>query len=494
MRQPSPALAFASVLTLAACGGDGDSSGTPDANPDTPDAMDQPDAGEPAASYDFESRFEAGVSSVAYDGQALRQVLIADLARRIGGLTNRINTGDFPTDLLAELSFYYDFDGSIGGEVALDIATTPEPLQGTYGAMGNARLSNKIAGVDPSGADAYKDFSVGGTMVGWGSPADLTPHQLVQHWFDLLDAQADLFIAGTPPSGPDGQPLTLVHVTPDGLDLQQLTQKFLLGAVNYSQVADDYLDEGLLVDNTAAVEGKPYTQLEHFWDEGFGYLGAARHYGDFTDEEAGGKGGREAFARGYNDRDGDGKIDLKAELNYGGAATNAARRDLTASTGSAPTDFSGALFDNFVAGRALITAAGGALGDDQRAALEAHRDAAILAWEQALAASCVHYINQVLVDMGKIGTAGYSFADHAKHWSELKGFSLGLQFNPRKQISDAQFVTLQQKLGDKPVLENATTEQRAAYAAALIEARTLLGEVYGFAAANLGDADGQGGW
>ena len=36
-----------------------------------------------------------------------------------------------------------------------------------------------------------------------------------------------------------------VHITAEGLDLQQLTQKFLLGAVNFSQGTDDYLDDDI---------------------------------------------------------------------------------------------------------------------------------------------------------------------------------------------------------------------------------------------------------
>ena len=70
------------------------------------------------------------------------------------------------------------------------------------------------------------------------------------------------------------------------------------GAVGFSQGADDYLDDdtegkGLLADHTAADEGKPYTALEHAWDEGFGYFGGARNYLLYTDEEIAGEGGRD---------------------------------------------------------------------------------------------------------------------------------------------------------------------------------------------------------
>ena len=60
--------------------------------------------------------------------------------------------------------------------------------------------------------------------------------------------------------------------------------------------------------------------------------------------------------------------------------------------------------------------------------LKAHRDAALSAWEKAIAATVVHYINDVIGDME---AEDYSFYDHAKHWSEMKGFALSFQFNRR---------------------------------------------------------------
>ena len=85
-------------------------------------------------------------------------------------------------------------------------------------------------------------------------------------------------------------------------------------------------------------------------------------------------------------------------------------------------------------------------------ALKAHRDMALDAWEKAVAATVVHYINDTLQDMGKM-ELDYSFSDHAKHWSEMKGFALGLQFNRFSPLSDADFGTLHNYMGTQPVLE-----------------------------------------
>ena len=96
--------------------------------------------------------------------------------------------------------------------------------------------------------------------------------------------------------------------------------------------------------------------------------------------------------------------------------------------------------------------------------------------------------------MNKFGTPDYSFATHAKHWGEMKGFALGLQFNPHSPVSDSDFDTIHNLFGDAPVLSNASAEEIESYRADLITARSLMGTAYGFDADNLGDDAGENGW
>jgi hypothetical protein len=119
---------------------------------------------------------------------------------------------------------------------------------------------------------------------------------------------------------------------------------------------------------------------------------------------------------------------------------------------------------------------------------------AVAGWEKAIAATIVHYLNQVLRHMGRFGTPEYSFLDHAKHWSEATGFALGLQLNPRSHLSHAQQVRLLELLREAPVLPGAADEEVAAYRAGILEARDLLRTAYGFADANIGTVEGEGGW
>lgn len=438
--------------------------------------------------YEFESAFEPGQSSVVYSGQTFRQVLVEEMKARIGGLTERIDTLALqPTsgEVAFEMMFYFDFDLATSGTVPLTLTTTPATAQTTFGDLSasGADLVSKIAGNDDL-ALQHKDWTVPGTLVGIstvGTATGLTftPQSLVEAWIDELDARSVARANGSIGVDPvDGAPLTKVFVTPQGVDLQQLLQKFLGGAVAFSQGTDDYLDDttagkGLLSPNTQ--DGtNPYTTLEHAWDEGFGYFGAARDQMLRTDAEV--------ADTPYRDGDSSGSIDLLKEYSFGHSA-NAAKRDAGSTTG---TDFSGEALSAFLEGRALIAAAsaeGRELTTDELAELAGHRDVLALAWEKAIAASVIHYINAVIGFGDELETSAttYDFYAHAKEWSEMKGFALALQFNPRSPVGDADFALLHQKMGDRPEFD---TGDLAAYETSLLEARTILQTAYGFDAAD----------
>ena len=437
--------------------------------------------------YAFDSRFTEG-SSVAYSGQTFRQVLVHSLKEEMSAIQAEIEAQTVFEDgeVAARLYFYYRFDSASSGDIPHLLSTSPLPLQSTWNDISSDKdLVAKVAGNDETGQ--HKDWS--SEMVGWDAAAN--PDDLIVQWIEAVD---DLAVAYSlqPPMDPNGAQIEKFYISPEGLDYQQLIQKFLLGAVNFSQGADDYLDDdiegkGLLSDNTEAVEGKSYTALEHQWDEGFGYWGGASNYLDYTDDEIAAAGGRPEFASGYNDIDGDGAIDLTSEINYG-ASVNAAKRDRGAAS-DAPTDMSTETMNAFLAGRHIIATAEGALSDEQLDALRAERDAALLGWEKAIAATAIHYFNDSIRDTN---ADEYSFSDHTKHWGELKGFLLSLQFNPHSPLNDADLATIHGLVGTAPVFPS--DEGVGDYLADLVTARDLLAAAYGFDAANIGDENGENGW
>jgi hypothetical protein len=299
-----------------------------------------------------------------------------------------------------------------------------------------------------------------------------SPESLVRHWIGEIDDAAVARALGTV----EGD---AVYTTADGVDRQQLLQKFLTGAVTFSQGADDYLDwgtegKGLLADNTeAAGEGKAYSALEHAWDEGFGYFGANRTYGLMD--------AAEIKAQGRQDADGNGMIDLNSEYAWG-ASMNAAKRDVGATV---QTDMVGDAWLGFHGGRAIIAAADGALSEDDMAALEEHAQLAVSTWEMAVAATVIHYINDMNGDLEAAGTDAYSFNDYAKHWGEAKGFGLWFQFNPHSLMTDSDFAELHDLLGQTaPGYVPGGAGDQVTYTNGLMAARDLICTTYAFEADN----------
>jgi len=80
---------------------------------------------------------------------------------------------------------------------------------------------------------------------------------------------------------------TARYVDGNGLEMPQLWNKGMIGALMADQMLNNYLGTGVLdeADNRAnndagiTAEGKPYTNMEHKWDEAYGYL-----FGTATDK------------------------------------------------------------------------------------------------------------------------------------------------------------------------------------------------------------------
>jgi len=452
--------------------------------------------------YGFMSKVgDTANSSVSYGGQAARHALIAELKHYIGkgGLEDDLENGVLTSkeDVIAKLNSFYDADENSWDTLNITFTTAKQTMFSELSSSYKS-LKEKVAGQDASGQ--HKDWN-NGEFAGWGAKGSTTPVALIDTYFQQI---ADIAIdnLGTKRYVPGAEAIVAneipVYVTDNGLDLNQLIQKFLLMSVAYSQAADDYLDEdkGLATDNIGQDKGtKDYTKLEHQFDEGFGYFGAARDYLAYNDNEIAGKvstaeDGREEW-NGQHDTDADGVIDLMSEKNFGNSV-NAAKRDRGTASNTVPTDYTKQAMDAFLMGRKLINDnAGMDLTSDQMTELLTYRTAALDAWERGVVATVVHYINDLDADLAEVSTDEFDYVTTAKHFSELKGFALGLQFNPYSPIAGtdetkfAKFIKLNELLKDAPVLAEADV---AAYRADLAEARQLLQDAFEF------DAENVAGW
>lgn len=450
-----------------------------------------------ACNYDFNSAYDIGETSVSYTGQTKRQILITDLVDEILAIPNRPIASD--TNIVGQLDFYFDYEGGTSDGLPYAFSLSGESLlQGaTYGDISSGKnLSGKIAGNDPA--------LIGGEFFGWNEGLDTspTPEELVDYFFAELEATAksdpiQLVTAGGPAT------ISTPYLTDEGVDYRQLIQKFLLGAVTFSQGTADYLSTDFRAANLQ--EGtKPYSAGEHNWDEAYGYFGGARDYTTSSDDEIASKGGRADRSSGYFDSNGDGLVDLTSEINFGNS-TNCAKRDRGTASNSNPTDFTTDVFNAFYYGRLALNV--GAIreniGNTELVVIESMAAQAAITWEKCIAATVVHYINDITGDIGNFSEGQFAdddnFVTYAKHWAEMKGFALGLQFSPfspfrNGDVEDVDVDTLKTILslmGDGPVMPDGT--QRGTdfsggvqgYLNDLSSARALLQQAYDFDGENV---------
>jgi hypothetical protein len=219
------------------------------------------------------------------------------------------------------------------------------------------------------------------------------------------------------------------YVRADGVDLKQIVEKTLMGAVFYYRAVNDYLNPIATKDNNTVTTGQG-TAMEHSWDEAFGYFGAARDFNTYTDAEI--------ISPGEKDSNSDSNIDPSSERCFYYAQT-AAKRDVTAATFPAgnETDFTKVIFDEFRKGRAGIS------NKDYTP-----RDAGVTNikqnWDKIIAATVIHYINEVKADITSSGP------DLNKHWAEMKGYLSMIPHNNTNMLGLTNLATVNAYFGNKP--------------------------------------------
>ena len=249
---------------------------------------------ETPTAYTFDSRFVDGESSVSYSGQVVRNLLMNDIKGLIadnvgGGNTATIN------------SMMANDDANLGIIAAEGMNT----VQTKYHDISTSELNDRLAAVA-----SYTD-------PGYGANAQ----DMIASW--VADSE-------------------LYSVKPGGLDLGQMVQKVMWGAIAYWQGTSKYMSKIETDDNTMADDGDPYTAMEHHWDESFGYFGAARDYNTGYSDDSDRK------SDPYYDSNGDGSIDFKSEYNMGWSVTAAKRDVVDAST---DYDFTGTIMNAYLRGK-----------------------------------------------------------------------------------------------------------------------------------------------
>ena len=444
-----------------------------------------------AAVYAFKNTSDE--DTVSYSGQIARHVIMDEIKKGIEG---------FESQNLEKLKnvqrLYSGEDQEFIDDFVITTSKSPDTIQKTIGAISSGKnLRGKIAGGYP-GEDDKEGQRVGepnrlinDEFFGWeGLSATDRPHEFVEYLFTKMEG---LVTAPNQPSvavdSGDGT-IAKAYISAEGLDYQQLTQKFLLMAVGFSQGTNDYLAPGReFLDelNPDDEKNPPYSVGEHHFDEGFGYFAGARDSLSLTPVQ---------ISAAFNDSNDDGMIDLNSEYNYG-QSVNCAKRE----TGD--NNFTERAMMGFIDGRttiAKLTAEQATLSDAEKemykTELASSIKVAALAWEECIAATVIHYINDVTSDMNEFVDDQFKDIDNfynlAKHWAEMKGFALGLQFSPYSPFRDenesiatlAQLKEILAKMGTAPVLADGTQNGQPAditqYKADLMSIRGMLKEAYDF--------------
>ena len=357
-------------------------------------------------------------NTVSYSGQIARHVLEQSLKK----LAGKGNGGGNAADLEAQMLSYFN-----GSDDDLPIIA-PKSKDGFK--IKQTSLHQISKGKNISGK--FYD----GAMPAW--PGNMSGKDVAYNMIAMAAKSNKAFDADT------------------GYDWAQLISKYTMGAMAYNQAVDNYLDEKLSAEkkpnNKPYKDGAHYTGKEHSWDEAFGYWGAAAHQHGFNPNKV------YEIAKmknqGVADKNGDGMIDLKSEYVFG-PCYYAAAFDRS---GTKSTNYTNTMFDAFLDGRKLITAAAGdALSDSERSQLKAYAATIEENWEKVLAEAVFKYAGSVYKDINKMkdlsgDDLNKAYRTYAKHWGELKGFAMAMQSG--KSNLGATATKMNELIGFGPVTLN----------------------------------------
>ncbi len=208
-----------------------------------------------------------------------------------------------------------------------------------------------------------------------------------------------------------------ILVDENGREFTQLIEKGLMGAVMYNQIYNTYFTEARIgndVENTALREGSNYTDMEHHWDEAFGYWNPPL---DFSSNWPAERASEDRFWSHYSNT-----VDPHLGTNS-------------------------IIMDAFVAGRAAIVNNDLDTKDAQRAIISENL-------ELVSAGTAVHYINDSLEALNE-GDTGEAFHVMSEVWT----FVNALKYNAARRISLDQIdEILGQDLGANGNFWNVTPE------------------------------------
>lgn len=196
-----------------------------------------------------------GISTVSFSGQTARLGMATELVSAMKDFST-------PQETLVEM---YTNESASGNDA--------NPFYGDDLNLSTKSIKSKVA--------ASMDFFSANSVESAAIKADLESWITAQG-SEIFPNRNQLAVPGVAGQINDGSAARYVNAK--GLEYNQAVNKSLIGALIVDQMLNNYLSTSVLDDATniqdnddkVVAEAKPYTNMEHKWDEAFGYLfGAA---------------------------------------------------------------------------------------------------------------------------------------------------------------------------------------------------------------------------
>ncbi len=180
-----------------------------------------------------------------------------------GDTTVDLSAGNTRHKMFLALNYY------LGSAVRDNKAIDSMVMRNMFTNTGNAFVdvpSLKIVGAELN-ASSLSLSSV--TSPVFGADLESSRYNVFKLFGELARISAS--VADTAVKGKAGK-LGTYLVNEQGIEIVQIIQKSLIGAMQIEYICNGLLAQGLQADNKSILSGKNYTQLEQNWDEAYGFL------------------------------------------------------------------------------------------------------------------------------------------------------------------------------------------------------------------------------
>jgi len=183
-----------------------------------------------------------------------------------GTTTVDLTEGNSRHKMFQALNYYST--SNVSANTHIDAAKLKDLFSNTGNPFTDISTSSiSVVGADLNSADVQLRDVVASS---WSSADAEAVRERMEDLFDQIDAASNS-VTTTASQGVAGK-LGTYLVDAKGIEIAQIIQKSLIGALELDYIGNVLLEKGLTADNHNVVGDHNYTQLEHNWDEAYGLL------------------------------------------------------------------------------------------------------------------------------------------------------------------------------------------------------------------------------